>query len=129
MRRVYREMHQNWQPLFKGQEVPDFQLMEAALQHDTTQFPEEDRLYAMPHKAPTGHGYMMDDRETSHFVHNTLRVIDPVLASAYMGGHVSDYHDRRQTNTEEKYGGYRPGRDTKARQRSLYMPVHPAAQS
>ena len=127
MKRVFRELSEGWAPLSKYQEVPDFKLMESALQHDTTSFPDDrPRLVSMPEKPPTGHGYMMDDRETSHFVHHTLRGIDPVLARAYLGGHVSDYHDRLQTNTEAQYGGgYRPERDTKARQRSVYTPVYP----
>lgn len=123
MKKMYRQLDADWVPLHKGQEPPDFAMMRETIRHhDDTEFPDETRRYAMPEKAPTGRGYHEDDRETSHFVRNTLMKINPVLATAYLGGAVSDYHDRLQSNTDILYGhkGYERSRDTRARSHDLY---------
>ena len=123
MKQMYRQIASNWAPIWKGQEPPDFALMRETIKHhDDTEFDVRPRLYAMPEKGPTGRGFHEDDPETAHFVRHTLSKINPVLARAYMGGAVSDHHDRLQYNEDITYGntGYDRSRDIRRRQHDLY---------
>ena len=123
MKSMYKQLAQDWVPTWKGQEPPDFAMMRETIKHhDNTEFDVQRRLYAMPEKGPTGHGFHADDRETAHFVRQTLSKINPVLARAYMGGAVSDLHDRLQYNEDITYGntGYDRSRDTRRRHHDLY---------
>jgi len=124
MKKTYRQLEENWQPIFKGQEPPDFPLMrELIREHDNTTFKDERRVFPLPEVAPTGKGYMHDDRETSHFVRETLHRINPLLSTAYLDAHgISDAFEKHYHNTDFAYGqrGYSTGRDSKSRQHALY---------
>ena len=118
-------MEENWRGgIFKGQVAPDFARMrELVRQHDDTKFVDNQRVFAMPEKGPTGKGYMHDDRETSHFVRETLHRINPLLSAAYMGeGGIHDDFEKHHHNTDFQYGqvGYSKSRDSKAYQHRLF---------
>ena len=124
-KRTYRQLEENWRGgIFKGQQAPDFALMrELVQQHDDTQFTDPKRVFPMPEKGPTGKGYMQDDRETSHFVRETLHRISPILSAAYGGeGGIHEDFERHHTNTDFQYGqnGYSKSSDSKAYQHRLY---------
>ena len=124
MKRAYRELDTHYAPIFKGEQRPDFARMrELIRQHDTTEFKPTDRLQVMPENGPSGNGYDGDDRETSHFVHQTLRSINPLLATSYLHGKGihNDFEDHYR-RTDFAYGkqGYSAGRDHKRKQHRLY---------
>ena len=124
MKKTYRQLEQHWAPIYKGQEAPDFQLMrELIKQHDSTEFKDERRVFPLPETAPTGKGYMHDDRETSHFVRETLHRINPLLSTAYLDQHgINDDFEKHYHNTDFSYGarGFSKERDHKAREHALY---------
>ena len=101
-------------------------MRELVRQHDNTKFVDNKRVFAMPEKGPTGRGYMDDDRETSHFVRETLHRINPILSAAYVGGRdaggIHDEFERHHRNTNFQYGrrGYSKSRDSKSYQHQLY---------
>ena len=98
-------------------------MRELIKQHDTTEFKDERRVFPLPEVAPTGKGYMHDDRETSHFVRETLHRISPILSTAYLGQHgINDDFEKHYHNTDFQYGvrGYSKDRDHKAREHALY---------
>ena len=98
-------------------------MRELVRQHDDTKFVDNQRVFAMPEKGPTGKGYMHDDRETSHFVRETLHRINPLLSAAYMGeGGIHDDFEKHHHNTDFQYGqvGYSKSRDSKAYQHRLF---------
>lgn len=104
MRRVYNQFVQNWQPLMRGHEAPDFSAMRKALEFDDTEF-ESDRFYApYPEKAPTGGGLLRDDRETSHYVGRVLDSISPHLANVYRGGATNGHLVRHHVAQDKQYG-------------------------
>ena len=124
MKKTYRQLEQDWQPVFKGQTPPDFPMMrELIRQHDTTEFQDDRRVFPLPEVAPTGKGYMHDDRETSHFVRETLHRINPLLSTAYLDAHgINDDAERHYHNTDFQYGhhGYSRARDHKAKQHAQF---------
>jgi len=119
MKKTYRQLEENWQPIWKGQESPDFRLMRQLVRdHDTSTFEAPKRLVAMPEHKPTGKGLMHDERETGHFVRETLRKINPILATAYVGTPaITDHLERHQTFTDFEYG--RRGRGSGVRPRVI----------
>ena len=124
MKKTYRQLSEHWQPVFKGQVPPDFKVMRDLIdQHDTTEFKPERRVFPIPDVPPTGKGYMHDDRETSHFVRETLHRISPLLSTAYLDSHGinNDFEDHYR-NVDFQYGkqGYSRERDHKARQHALF---------
>ena len=124
-KRAYRQIAEGYgTPIFKGQQAPSFGLMrELIRQHDNTEFKDRGLLQVMPEEPPSGKGYMADDRETSHFVHNTLRSINPLLAAAYLDGSgMHDDFERHHHRTDFQYGrtGYRVEKDAKRYQHRLY---------
>ena len=100
--------------------------------HDNTEFKDENRVFALPEVPPTGKGYMHDDRETSHFVRETLHKISPILSAAYLDGHgINNDYDRHLENSDFLYGarGYSRDRDHRAREHALYGHAPSADQS
>ena len=106
MKRIYRQLAQNWSPIMGGQEPPDFDMMRdiAFSEHDITQ--DEQESFVNPSmdqfKPPTGHGGMKDDPHTAHFLGGVLNDIHPDLANLYHGGHHNNrekvvYHDNIPT--------------------------------
>jgi len=85
MKQMNRELRQHWRPIFRGQEVPDFGMMQDALKYDDTSF-EDDRLLPTPHEAPTGRGHLHDGLHTANYVTQVLHDIHPSLKAAYQGG-------------------------------------------
>ena len=104
LKRAHREFTEHWAPMHKYADAPDFALLRSAVQHDTTDFNTREREYLMPVQPPTGGGFGADDRETSHFVHETLRRINPVLSQAYLHAPVDDLHDKMVSNSDITYG-------------------------
>jgi hypothetical protein len=127
MKKTYRQLEEGWQPIWKGQETPDFRLMRQLVRdHDTSTFQAPKRLVAMPEEKPTGKGLMHDERETGHFVRETLRKINPILATAYIGTPaITDDLERHQTFTDFEYGdrGYAPSRDHRLAQHRRFGAV------
>jgi hypothetical protein len=104
LKRAARELVDGWTPMHKYQEALDLDLIKRAVEQDTTRFEEVEPEYMMPTEPVTGGGYSADHPETAHFVLETLRSINPVLATAYAGGHVDDHHDRLVYNADISYG-------------------------
>ena len=104
LKRAHREFTEHWAPLHRYADVPDFGLLRSAIKHDQTKFNEQEREYLMPVEPPTGGGFNADDRETSHFVHETLRRINPILSQAYMHAPVDDHRDKLVSNNDITYG-------------------------
>lgn len=106
MKRSVREISRHWQPIYGNQETPPFREMHhAAHNYDTTSFADTERYYAMPPKAPTGHGlhHPNEDRETSHFMGAFLDSINPELATLYRGGAPNEHQDRVVNHTHREY--------------------------
>lgn len=124
MKKTYRQLSEHWQPIFKGQQRPDYSTMrELIAQHDTTTFTDNKRVFPLPEVAPTGKGYMHDNRETSHFVRETLHRINPLLSIAYLDSHgINDSKEAHYHNTDFSYGanGYSSSRDHKRQQHALF---------
>ena len=103
MKKAVREIHRDWQPLWKHQETPPFaEMRHAAQNYDNTTFEKAARVYPRPEHPPTGRGALHDDRETSHYVGKVLERIHPSLARVYRGGATNPDHHLMATNMYTK---------------------------
>ena len=104
MKKVYHQFIENWTPLMRGHEVPDFRAMRKALEFDETSF-EDQQVYApIPDKPPTGKGILHDDRDTSHYVSDVLGSLSPHLQSVYRGGAVNAHLVKHALGRDTRYG-------------------------
>ena len=111
MKKVFRQLAQNWTPITSGQEVPDFGMMKqlAFGEHDNTKFenPSTFNINFDHLKTPTGHGAASDDPHTAHFIGGMLRDIHPELGHLYFGGAANsqpktEYHSVIHTHRDVK---------------------------
>ena len=103
MRTIYTQIAENWTPMMRHHEPPDFAMMRRALEFDDTSYDDEVLYAPRPDNPPTGHGMLRDDRETSHYVGTVLDSINPHLATAYRGGAINSHLERAYLNRDVQY--------------------------